>query len=94
MPSLPNDGSGSISLANTWQEVFPLNKSRKMYYISNPTSNSDNLDVGIGESGSELLIETLTPGDSWNEAIPNPVKKQRIVVRSTATIPFKAHEEI
>lgn len=66
---------------NQWSEALIFNSDRKILFIQNPPTNSANIDIGFGSSGSESLAAVLEPGSPFI-AVTVPITS-RISLRSS-----------
>jgi hypothetical protein len=67
---------------STWTQALAANSSRRILFVQNPPTNTANIDIGFGGSGSEGLAAVLQPGD-YVDAKNVPISS-RISCRSTS----------
>lgn len=70
---------------DTWVEIIPVERYRTTWYFENPKTNSDDIIIGFGDSGSEAQISILEPGQSMGESAPDTILKDRLVAQSSGT---------
>jgi len=84
--------NGTVTAANTWQQLAPANAGRNFLHIHNPSSTAV-LSIGIGAAGAEAFLEVLNPGDSLTFPAGNVSPTNRLAVRSDmAGTPYYATE--
>jgi hypothetical protein len=71
---------------NTWTQALATNSSRKILFIQNLPTNTVNVDVGFGGSGSEALAMVLQPGD-YVDAKNVPIGSRISCRSASASVP-------
>jgi len=76
---------------STWTQALAANSSRKILFIQNLPTNTANIDVGFGGSGSEVLAMVLQPGD-YVDAKNVPIGSRISCRSASASVPVIAWE--
>lgn len=79
------------STPNSWTQALAANTSRKILFIQNPPTNTANVDIGFGGSGSEALAFTLEPG-SGASIVNQPISSRISARSSSASVPVTIWE--
>lgn len=82
--------NGTTGLAGSWQLLMGHNPDRMIYFLQNPETNQNVLEVGNGLTA----IAQITPGWFFQEGVPGYVWTGSVYVRSIGTdnLPFIAWE--
>lgn len=79
--SNPTDGSGTITVGGTAQQIFAADAARKRFIISNPSTATEVLSFTYGASTHFI---DLAPGQTWDEA-DNSISGDAISVVAATT---------
>ncbi len=89
-------GGVTSGTPNTWTQLMPINTSRKVWFMYNLAKNTDNLDIGFYNGGSQIHVVTLKPGESLTESgYTEIVHTDRVDIRcvDSASVSYLAFED-